>query len=289
MKMKEVELKVKNFYEELPFNFRGTADSEARRIRKCNAVEIYSDLDRLLKRHKNQELLDVGCGTGWFTNSIGHHYQLKAYGIDICIKAIERAKKVSEILGISQKSRFVNCSLFEMAFLRKFKFVNSLGCLHHTRDLNASLLEIAGFVERGGYIYIGLYHKYGRQPFLELFKGFREKLQNSGQLDSVEIREARSIFKSLNPQIKDELFLDSWFRDQVLHPHETQHTFKELFGILKTIGFKVISTSINQFKPITQIKELFEKEKEYFEISREKNLVSKIYFPGFFTVLAERL
>ena len=42
----------------------------------------------------------------------------------------------------------------------------------------------------------------------------------------------------------------SWFRDQVLHPHETQHTFEEMIPIFESIDFKIIATSINKFERI---------------------------------------
>ena len=49
-------------------------------------------------------------------------------------------------------------------------------------------------------------------------------------------------------RILDEQKLYSWFRDQVLHPHETQHTLEELTDVFKSCNYKIVSTSINKFE-----------------------------------------
>jgi hypothetical protein len=86
----------------------------------------------------------------------------------------------------------------------------------------------------------------------------------------------------------DEMHRRSWFRDQVLHPHESTHTLAEVAGWLDAAGFAMERTSINGFQPFERIETLFDAEQEYEEVSRRANFIEGRYFPGFFTVLARR-
>ena len=158
---------------------------------------------------------------------------------------------------------------------KKFDLVISMGVLHHTHDCLKALDKTCKFANKKSHICIGLYHKYGRKPFLE----FVEELKNLDE--SQKFKRYKEIH-----QLKDQTHLKSWFRDQVLHPHETQHTFKEISDIFMSNNFEIISTSINKFEKIQNLGDLFELEKSYKEISIEK-LKKKEYFPGFFVVVAK--
>ena len=64
-------------------------------------------------------------------------------------------------------------------------------------------------------------------------------------------------YKKLHKNIKDEKKLYSWFRDQVLHPHETQHTFEEISQVLIEEKYNIQSCSLNKFKKIENLEEIF--------------------------------
>ena len=86
----------------------------------------------------------------------------------------------------------------------------------------------------------------------------------------------------------DEALLRSWFRDQVFHPHESQHTLQERYGWLTSMRSQCFSTSINKFQTPNDGGPLSEEEKRMYELSYQRNVREKTYFPGFFTVLAQR-
>ena len=104
-------------------------------------------------------------------------------------------------------------------------------------------------------------------------------------------------YSKIHTNLKDKIHLESWFRDQVLHPHETLHTMEEIMPILDSEKMILTSTSVNKFENInynknkgydkSQLLEIFKKEKEMKDIS-EKALLEKKYYPGFFTFFAER-
>jgi SAM-dependent methyltransferase len=281
----EVTERVASFYEELPFNYLGPR-SAASLIRERNQVDsAYPDLDNALRESAAQTVLDVGCGTGWFSNTCAYHYGCPTLGIDLSTTALELARATSVELGIAGRATFARRDLFELG-AETFDIVVSIGVLHHTHDLRHALEHATGAVAAGGRLYLGLYHAYGRRPFLELFERYRKR-NAEGSLTPEELEEGLALYQELNPGVSDREFLRSWFRDQVLHPHETQHTLAELQVLLDSLGFEIQSTGINGFLPFESLESLFERERELYEHSRRRNVIERRYFPGFFTVLAQ--
>lgn len=281
----ETGARVRRFYEELPFNFLTTKDS-ASLITAKNQIQAYADLDGVLSHSPGATVLDIGCGAGWFVNSCAFYYRLHTTGLDLTEKAIARAAETSTELGIDELTHFVRGDLFELELDESFDVVSSIGVLHHTFSVPKALERAANYVAPGGALHIGLYHSYGRAPFLELFEPYRAAAL-AGTLSEADSEEALSLYAELHPSADDE-FLRSWFRDQVLHPHETQHSLEEVHALLSALGFEIFSTSINRFEPFEHIENLFELERGYEELSRQRNHIERRYFPGFFTVLARQ-
>lgn len=283
----DVTARVAAFYDELPFNYAESAETAAEALRRRSQVASnYPDLDALL-RGGATSVLDVGCGPGWLSNTCAYHYRVRAMGIDLSSTAVERATAVSAALGVSELTEFCVADLFRIELPDRFDAVCSLGALHHTADLAGALAAIAPRVAPDGSLYVGLYHAYGRAPFLELFEPYRRRAAE-GTLTDEDFDEALALYAELDSRASDETRLRSWFRDQVLHPHETQHTLQEVAGLLFGLGFEVVSTSINRFEPIGDVEALFESEREYEELARHALHVERRYVPGFFTVLARR-
>ncbi|MEW6536235.1 MAG: class I SAM-dependent methyltransferase [Candidatus Auribacterota bacterium] len=236
---------------------------------------------------RNRTVIDIGCGTGWFPNTVAYHYGLKVVAIDLCKQALERAGQISRALGISGKIEFHHADIFNLNVNDIFYLVNSIGVLHHTHDCHKAIRMVSQLVAEDGFFNLGLYHSYGREPFLNLFKQYIDKLAQCGALSADEEAEAYAIFRGLNSNLSDETLIRSWFRDQVLHPFETQHSFQEIYELLTSLKFQILSTSVNDFKPIDDVQSLFELEKTFYDRSVEKNVNRKTYYPGFFTVLAK--
>ena len=272
------------FYDALPFNYASSAAAAARIVRNRNQIaNSYPDLDELL--HPGLSVLDVGCGPGWLTHTCAYHYEARVVGIDLSTTALSRAREIAAELGIESSAEFRQVDLFRFETAEQFDVVCSLGVLHHTADVPGALAAISRFVGSGGSLYVGLYHAYGRAPFLAHFARCRA-LAAEGLLSKAELDDALERYAELDTRISDRTLLPSWFHDQVLHPQETQHTLKEIAGILDRIGFTIVSTSVNHFKPIGDLAELFELERDYERRARHAIEVEKRYMPGFFTVLA---
>ena len=275
----KITAQVRDFYEEMPFNYYSTAGDAASKV-ASNPLRAYPDLDALLQEHGITHVLEIGCGAGWATNSIALNYGKQVTGVDMTKAALDRATEVSRLLGIAGRTSFVQSDLFEFQPANRFELVISIGVLHHTYDCRKAFDHVSNLVNDGGYLFVGLYHLAGRQVFLKLFQDILEQHGEDAAFQR---------FAELNSTITDLTHLRSWFRDQVLHPHETQHSLAEVIGWLDQNNLSLVSTSINGYDSIEDRGALVEEEALYAALSESRNLVENRFFPGFFTVLAQRV
>ena len=135
----------------------------------------------------------------------------------------ENADKVQKKLNLNNK--FVTQDLFEIDNYYEFDLINSVGVLHHTNNCLKGIEKIISLSPK--YFFIGLYHKYGRKPFLDHFEKIKSDFSN---LDQEKLEEKLfKEYKKLDSRKMDDVHLRSWFKDQVIHPYETQHTLDEVF------------------------------------------------------------
>lgn len=264
------------FYSSLPFNRHGTAATQAASIRRHDALDTYPVLRPLLR--PGVQVLDAGCGTGWLSNGIRLRHRANVTGVDFNPGAIAFAREVADALGVD--TRFEVGNVFTYQPGRRFDLIVSIGALHHTGDCHGAIRRIAAdLLAPGGHFFIGLYHQHGRAPFLAHFEALRE-----AGADEATLFEA---YRRLHPSTTDETHLRSWFRDQVLHPHETQHTLAELLPVLRDAGLTLSATSLNAFAPIDDLPAVLASERGQYDLGVSR-LQAGRYFPGFFLVLARK-
>ncbi len=267
--------KVLSFYQELPFNIYDSPSEGSEKLDQNNVFNAYPVLNNIFKHNDIKNIIDVGCGGGWFINSLSSMFPEKyALGIDFNKVAIDYASKVAKIKNL--KSNFLVTDIFEYTSNIKFNFVSSIGVLHHTYDCIEGIKKITDFCSENSFLFIGLYHKYGRKPFLDFVK----------KMENLTVDEKFEKYKKLH-KLKSETHLKSWFRDQVLIPHETQHTYEEISEILNSKNFKILSTSINKFQSFDSDKEIIDLEKDLYNVGIE-HLKNSNYYPGFFIILAQK-
>lgn len=267
---------VLEFYKTLPFNLAGDIKENQRNIKSGVSLNNHPALIKILATHLT--VLEVGCGVGWLSAQIADRFQAPVTSIDFNKVAIDTAQKTASSLGL--KVSYQVADLFKFEPKEKFDVCVSLGVLHHTNNCIAAIQRcVENYLKSGGYFYVGLYHLHGRTPFLQHFK----KLSAAGASEDDLLKE----YARLSSIKIDNTHLYSWFRDQVLHPHETQHTLREVTEVCAKSDARLVSTSINQFKDFSSESELFDQEPGYEEISKARILDGK-YFPGFFTALYQK-
>ncbi len=278
---------VKEFYRDTPFNFSNDLQIYLDSINDLNQIHEYKDLHKLLsnpilpfQKPKVNSIIEFGCGTGWLCNTIAHYYKKRDItAVDFTSKALSVAKKVSSKLNIN--INYKNYDIFNYSDERKYDLVVSTGVLHHTKDCKRAFNYISKFVNTGGYLYIGLYHLYSRTPMLNFLQSINRWYGENASYN---------LFRRMNKSMNDLEHNYSWFRDQVLYPHETQHTYEEVLNWFNEIGFKVSSTSINNYANIKKFKkeELFKLERKLEEYSYNQNVEKLEFNPGFFTICGKK-
>jgi len=267
---------VLNFYRELPFNIFENENEHRKFIKSGVSLKSHPVLAEIVS--KKTRVLEVGCGMGRFSAQLADRYGADVTAIDFNPDVIAYAIKSAESLKLQVD--YQTSDLFTFKPLELFDLCISLGVLHHTNNCLAAISHcLDRFVKSGGHFYVGLYHLYGRKPFLVHFAD----LYKRGATEDDLFRE----YSRLDNGKTDLTYLRSWFRDQVLHPHETQHTLKEITEVCSKSGAQLVKTSINQFQDFETEAELFDREVEYEQISR-RWLAEGRYFPGFFTALYKK-
>jgi len=267
---------VLRFYRELPFNTFGDLEEHKKSIKSGISLRNHPPLLEILSNQTR--VLEVGCGVGWLSAQIAERFHASVTSIDFNKVAIEIAQKSADALNIAVEYREADLFLYNPEV--KFDVCVSLGVLHHTNNCISAIERcVDKFIRSGGYFYVGLYHVFGRRPFLSHFERMS---QNGASEEDLLLEYAR-----LSQVKTDEKHLYSWFRDQVLHPHETQHALKEITEVCSKAGARLVSTSINQFKKFDSESELFEREIEYEKVSKQR-IAEGEYFPGFFTALYQK-
>ena len=300
--------RVRKFYDKCPFNFPEDSDLSVDLIKKTPPdIDIYCPplvdelrgrfnipfvkgsrgmggirmsvaMTKLFHSCRKKSILEIGSGAGHLINSTSYHYGVKCVGIDFCEKAIEYSREVAKKLKCN--SEFVHKDIFDFFPKEKYPVIISMGVLHHTGDCHGAISHIIrNCLQPGGCLAIGLYHKYGRKPFLDHF----QKMKERGSVD-----EMRESFSSMFKGGANERMIESWFRDQVLHPHETQHLLSEIAPLMQSEGVDVVSTSINSFKEISSIGDVFSSEDRMMDVGN-KRLLERSYFPGFFVVFGKKI
>lgn len=276
----DVTEKIKAFYEENPFPRYDDFDSAATLIDKARRGLFVKLLDEQIPF--GTRVLDCGCGTGQLTNFLSIASRT-VIGADLCINSLRLATEFKQRNDL-QRAHFLQMNLFRPCFRRGvFDLVISNGVLHHTSDPQLGFESISPLVRPGGYILIGLYHKFGRF--------------------ATDVR--RWLFHATNDRF---LFLDrhavddkvsagkrrAWFMDQYKNPHESKHTLGNVLGWLNKTGFEFVHAIPNTvpFASLAEDERLFEPEHIGSPMERLAATLGMIVTGhregGFFIVIARR-
>src|SRR3989344_4084563 len=250
---------IKAFYEQTPFPNYDNFDDTASLIDKAKEGVFARLLDEQIPAHA--KILEVGCGTGQLSAFLSVANRT-VYGADMCMNSLQLAE------NFRNKNQLKNLHLLQMNLFRPafkdggFDLVISNGVLHHTSDPRLAFNTIARLVKPGGYILIGLYHKYGR-----LITDTR-RLIFSVAGDSLDF---------LDPHLRKVRASGgkwkAWFMDQYHNPHESKHTISETMPWFDEEGFDVLKTipKTKLFSQFTDREKLFQKDE--FGSSFERTLV----------------
>ncbi len=215
--------RVRAFYEGTPFPGYEGLDSAATLRARARAQPFVRALDEGVPF--GAAVLEVGCGTGQLSNLLSMAHRT-VVGADLSISSLALAEGFRSRQGL-HRAGFLQMNLFRPCFAEaSFDLVICSGVLHHTADPRAGLAAIAPLVKPGGYLLVGLYHRWAR-----LGTALRRPLMN---------RAGRALW-GLDPRLRDPALGEErraiWARDQYDNPHESRHTIAELRGWMHALGF----------------------------------------------------
>lgn len=271
---------VRQFYEENPFpNYEETDDVGAL-LEKARRGVFARLLDEQLPF--GIRILECGCGTGQLSNFLGIARRA-VFGTDVCLNSLRLANGFRKRNGL-RYVHFLQMNLFRPVFPPgAFDVVISNGVLHSTSDTYLGFQTLSGLVKPGGYLIIGLYHRYGR-----LATDLRRMI--------FRLTGGRMLF--LDPRLRKEGLgkarRASWYADQYLHPHEKKYTVGEVLRWLEPNGLHLVKSI-----PKTRFQSRFTLDEKLFEPEAPGRPVERALIElgqtftgdregGFFTVIAQR-
>jgi carbamoyltransferase len=217
---------VKAFYEETPFPNYQDHESVRSLIDRSRLGSYAEKLGRSIPF--NSTVLEVGCGTGQLSNFLGISSRT-VIGTDLCLNSLSLGEEFRSAQGL-ERVTFAQMNLFRPTFKpESFDVVLCNGVLHHTSDPRGGFQALVPLVRPGGFIVIGLYHRWGR-----LMTDTRRQL----------FRLTGGRAHWIDPYLRgSRLSKDkerAWFSDQYQHPHESKHTVGEVMNWFEEAGIQTL-------------------------------------------------
>ncbi len=239
---------VKSFYEETPFPDYNDFDSVGMLAARAREGVFARMLDEQIP--PGARIIECGCGTGQLSNFLSIANRT-VFATDMCLPSIRLGQRFARVQGLG-RVHFVQQNLFRTVFKPgSFDLVISNGVLLTTFDPFLGFKSISELVRPGGYILIGLYHRYGR-----LVTDLRRLI----------FRLTGDRFVWLDPNMRDRSWSEArkraWFADKYKHPNETKHTIGQILRWFDETGFRFVKSLPRSklFQPITERDRLFEPE-----------------------------
>ncbi|MCX6071871.1 MAG: methyltransferase domain-containing protein [Chloroflexi bacterium] len=272
--------RVRTFYEGTPFPNYDDFDSVGSLREKARQGLFAHLLDEQVPL--GARVLECGCGTAQLSLFLGIAPRT-VFGTDVCVNSLRLGQAFKERHGLSGV-HLLQMNLFRPVFRPgSFDLVICNGVLHHTPDPLLGLKTIAALARPGGFVLVGLYHRFGRvitNTRRVLFRLFGQRL---AFLDP-NLRARRA-----SPARRR-----AWFMDQYQHPHESHHTIGEVLEWLPQAGLQFVKSVPRTvpFQPFSEAERLFADE---VPGNRLERLVVELGMAfsgsrqgGFFVVIARR-
>ena len=250
--------KVTDFYKISPFPNYKSNDNKATILEKGDKNLLAEQFKKFIGYNKN--VLEVGCGTGQLSIYFSLGTNNNVVGLDPTIESLQLASKFTKDNKIENIS-FVNADIFEDVLKDEFfDFIWCNGVLHHTDNPYEAFRCIIPNLKKGGYIFVGLYNKFGR--FRTKFRKYIYKLFGKKVLIKFD-----PVLRKIPDNSQDKI--NAWIKDQYTHPVESTHTFDEILKWFKLNNIEFIN-SIPESSPFNV------SQKNFFEKNHEATFIERI-------------
>jgi 2-polyprenyl-3-methyl-5-hydroxy-6-metoxy-1,4-benzoquinol methylase len=242
----DVTTRMRAFYEAHPFPDYEDLDSPPSLRQKALRAGFPRLVDEQIPY--GARILEVGCGTGQFSNFLGTSSGREVLGTDLCINSLTLAEGFRRRHGLDGVG-FLQMNLFRPCLEEaRFDVVICNGVLHHTSAPFAGFASIVRLAKPGGLVVLGLYNRYGRVQ-----TGLRQVL----------FRIAGDRLHRLDFRLRDARVgaarKQSWLMDQYRNPKESWHTIDEVLHWFEQTDVDFVSSvpKLVPFAPLEEDERLF--------------------------------
>jgi SAM-dependent methyltransferase len=190
-------------------------------------------------------ILVAGCGTGQNAIATARRFADSAVlAVDLSLASLGYAKRKTDELGLSNIT-YRHADLLALGALgERFQLVEASGVLHHLEDALAGWRALAGLVEAGGFMRIGLYSERGRRHVTHA----REFIAARGfDATAQGIRQARAAILAAKDDAllaavarSEDFYSLSGCRDLLFHVQELRFTLPQIAAMIETLGLQFL-------------------------------------------------
>ena len=122
-------------------------------VRHASEARRLETLLRVLAVRSGEKILDIGCGSGWFSSRC-QEYGAQVWAMDISLGGVSAAKQ-----RYPQVSAFQVGDVYHLGFNEVFDIVVLSEVVEHLEDIDAALAEVNRVVRPGGRVLISVPYK----------------------------------------------------------------------------------------------------------------------------------
>jgi ubiquinone/menaquinone biosynthesis C-methylase UbiE len=227
-------------------------------------VELFKNLKAI--NVDKPEILIAGCGTGSQPLQISQIVNAHITALDLSLSSLAYATRQTNNLNIKNISYFQGDLTKVEQINKKFDYIECIGVLHHTRNIENSLRKLCSALKPFGIMRLGLYSSTARAS-LKVVKQFVRDNEYTPDINGVrkmrqDIKERLHIKEFLWTTNFNDFFTTSMCIDLLFHTHELTTSIPQIKQMLaknnlQFIGFDFEAESANY----TQYRELFPEDK----------------------------
>jgi SAM-dependent methyltransferase/tetratricopeptide (TPR) repeat protein len=248
-----VSLKVQSQYEENPYPRWVITSSPSKKIKIEDYLRVRFP-HAAFKPFGNANAIDLlvaGCGTGQLVAGMAQLFQgVRVLAVDLSGASLGYAKRMSDMLGLSN-IEFTQADILKLPTIgRKFDAISTTGVMHHMADPLAAWKGLVSILRPGGFMHVGLYSEIARKEVSEAWKFIAERgYGKSGD----EIRRCREDIFTLpddapirQATLSPDFYSLSDCRDLLFHEHELRLTLTQIKRFLAENGLEFIGWDIDE-------------------------------------------
>jgi len=133
----------------LPITNKKNSNYKEWKLRRKSTQRI---LNYLKNKNKPLNILDIGCGNGWFTNHMASIENVDVIGLDINLDELSQAARIFK----KDNLKFVYADIFEIPYFfeNKYNIITLNACLQYFEDIEKLISVLETFLKPNGEIHI---------------------------------------------------------------------------------------------------------------------------------------